>query len=845
MTASEKLPLQLTSFIGRKRDLNKVAELIVDPVCRLLSLVGPGGVGKTRLAHEVVRHVHEKFADGAVWINLQSVEGEGMLAPAIAGALGLTLTGVGDVQRQLFTYLRDKNLLLALDNLEQLALDTLLLSDMLREAETVTILATSRRALHIEGEWLYPLSGMPYPTGVDGQPVSATEIESADAVRLFVERARQVQPAFSLSAEQEGVLRICHLVGGVPLALEIAATWTRHLDCHSIADEIEDSVEFLTSPLRNAPRRHRSMQAVFGHSWSLLSAEEQAAFRRMAVFRGGMSREAGEKVAGAALPILTSLVDKSLLWREPDGRYRMHNLLRQYAETHLRKAAGEAKLAKERHARFYLAFLSRCSQAMFGGAQQSAVKHVEAEIENIYIAWQTALEQGMTAVLVSAVEPLAMYFHLRSRYLEGLRTFEKALQYLQSDDETTLQARTLLLCEGGWLGIRLGQFDHAQSLFEASQTIYQHLNLGPLPGEGTDPLLGLSTLASIRGDYALAERQAEQARRVAVAQGHLHNLQTADFQLSSVAYARGLYGRARQFAAAAYATCQQSGDSWFEAYCLVALGKAELALENYDPARQHFGNAFELREAFADRQGMALSLSWLGEVALREGKAAESQTLLERSLALYRKIGDRGGLAAVYQGLGRALTAQKCMGAARQHYSDALRIAAEIQFAPLLLAILADVGQFLLEHHAGEMGLALCAFAHDQPATEQRTKELIVKNVPALGAIGEGHPEQHFSDVKGAVSAALEELDRKPRSVAAEGARPAPTWPTGEPLTERELEVLRLIARGLTNRQIAEELTVVVGTVKAHNNRIFGKLGVTNRVQAVAKAREFDLLGGG
>ena len=839
----QELPRQLTPFIGRSAELKDITRLLDDPACRLLTLLGPGGIGKTRLAIEAARQQAGHFPDGLYWVDLQPGQTADFLVMAIAEALSLSLSGQDAPRQQLLRTLQDKTVLLILDNFEQFQDGPDLAGEILQHGPEVRLLVTSRAALHLQEEWLYPLSGLPYPL-TNQEPMPWTELETFDAVQLFVERVRQVRPVFSPEDELDGLLRVCRLVEGMPLALELAAGWGRSLDCATIAAEIEGNLGFLTSSLRNMPQRHRSMQAVFAHSWTLLTPAEQAVFPQLAIFRGGFRREAAEAVTGATLSLLTSLVDKSLLRWQANGRYQIHELLRQYAEKRLAQRAADAARSQQHHATYYLDFLHRRSQAILGGQQRQAATEIAADLDNIRTAWYWAAQHHMVEAIGQAIAALAMYWHIKGRYQDAARMLEDALHYLKDISPAEQPTRALLLSEMGWVAIRLGDFDKAEQVFNECQALYRHLDLPPLPGQGTDPLVGLSTLASIQGDYAQAEQLAQQARETAAEQNHLHNLQTANYQLASIAYALGHYEQAQAYAQAAYTVCQQTGDDWFMAYCLNEMGRAAQALGDEAAARHHFEASYQLRESFADPEGMALALHNLGLVALRQQRFDQAQDLFSRSATLYRQINDRGGLAAAHQGLAKTAAAQDKYKTAQEQFRQALAIAAGIQFTSLLLSILRDIGEFLLQTGRLDSGLALLATAQQHPAADQETKTAAQRMLnhmqaalsPALFAAGKP------KDLETAVTSAQTELAAPLPSQPQPTLTPLPTTSLVEPLTERELEVLHLLAQGLTNRQIAGQLTVVIGTVKAHNNSIYGKLGVSNRVQAIARARELNLL---
>ncbi len=324
-------PLQPTPFIGRIDEVTEIADMLTDPACRLLTLVGAGGIGKTRLSIRVATQDLPDFVYGIFFVPLQPVPSADLLVSALADALSFSLRGQESPETQLVNYLQDKEMLLVLDNFEHLMPQGIeLILTLLQACPSLKLLVTSREVLNLQEEWLYHVRGMPTPRHKE-----KTNIESYSAVQLFVERTRQVRRDFSLADEQAHVVRICQLVEGMPLAIELAASWTKMLPCSEIVSEIQHNIDFLTTNLRNVPEHHRSMRAVFDQTWKLLTRKERDVFKRLSVFRAGFRYKAAKRVTGASLPVLSTLIDKSLLQTEPDGRYQIHGVLRQYGAEQL------------------------------------------------------------------------------------------------------------------------------------------------------------------------------------------------------------------------------------------------------------------------------------------------------------------------------------------------------------------------------------------------------------------------------------------------------------------------------------------------------------------------------
>lgn len=857
-THGHTLPPQPTSFVGRENEVADVTATLTDPACRLLTLAGPGGSGKTRLAIQVASDLLDThaFSDGVYFVPLQSVTEVEFFTSAIADALTVSLSGQEEAEVHLLNYLRDKELLLVLDNVEQL-LDTgslALLVDMLNAAPAVTVLVTSREVLQLREEWLYPIHGLPVPDDED-----AEDFDAYEAVQLFVERARRVRPDFSPAEERRDIVRVCRLVDGLPLAIELAASWRRTLRCASIADEIERSIAFLETDLRNVPDRHGSMRAVFDHSWQLLTPEERNVFKRLSVFRGGFRREAAEEVAGTSLSVLSTLVDKSLLRCEPNGRYQVHELLRQYAEEKLEASAMDATDAHEAHCMYYAEFLRSCTEeALSGGRQLEMKAKIAADLDNVRKAWRRAVDRGDADAIGDGATALYLFYQYESRYREGADAFERAVQSLDCGPDAILAellVRYALFC------IRLGQLDTAEAALQRSRALHAGLETPP-DGYANDPVAVLGILAAIRGEYDAVARLGEEARRRSEAHGHKWNQPTAYYVLTQAAQAKGEYQAAQKYARRAYALVEALDEHWFMAYCHNELGNVARAMGRYDDARHHYRASYDIREAFDDPEGMAVALTHLGNVALLQKDYDEAGRCYERSLTIYEDVSDRGGRATALEGLGRVACETGDYEIARQQLYEALEIAADIRFVPRILSILISAGELLLHTGHAQRGLELleiaCHHAAGNHEIKGRAEQVLAdhRNKPSedVHAATERAPadtdlDTVVADLQAelAVPTVVEGAEEE-RSKGAEERAGAPAPPHSgssaliEPLTDRERDVLELLAEGYTNREIAEELIIAVGTVKSHNHHIYGKLGVKNRAEAVARAIELDLL---
>jgi predicted ATPase/DNA-binding NarL/FixJ family response regulator len=866
------LPRQPTPFIGRAEEVAQIKALLADPACCLLTLVGPGGIGKTRLAIQVGLAMPASFRHGIYFVSLQSIYSTEFLLSTMADTLGFSLRGLDDPQVLLLNYLHDKEMLLILDNFEQLLAPTFpaeggvaLLTSILETAPAVKLLVTSREVLNLQEEWLYPLQGLAFPPSILTS-LHVGEEEAYNAVQLFVERARRVRRDFSLSDEQAGVVQICQLVKGMPLALELAASWTKTFQCQVIAAEIQRNLDFLTTKLRNIPERQRSMRAVFDHSWQLLTEEERHVFKRLSVFRDGFRRQAAEQVARATLPILTNLVDKSLLRWEADGRYQIHELLRQYAAEHLVLSPDDVAHVYDRHCAYYADFLHRRQEDIVGARQREVIREIAAELDNIQAAWQWAVQQADPIQIQKAAFSFFMVCDSRGRFREGAEALEKAVQSLNNPEPSGQRAFALagLFVMLGGLYIRLGRLEEAKTVLERSQAIFNDLAMPPPPGFGTDPLTHLGILANVCGDYSEAARLGEKSRQLNEARADKHNLQMALYVLAEAAFAQGHYEAAWRYGQQAHAVTEETNNRWFMVYILHSLGHVARARGDYAQAQQHYQASYAIATEMENAEGMAVALNYLGKIAYLQQSYREAEQLYRQSLVIYQTIGDQGGLATTLTGLGATAYIQGQYQAARAHFQRALQVSSAIRFIPLTLSILIQVGELLWQIGQPERCIELLILVQHHLASDHETKiraqQLLARyeaDLPpdvfatATQPVAANDLETVIAAVQtdlavfrkdeGGTSSREHVIKDEIKNTTFQPSAFSPQ-PLVEPLTPRELEVLRLIAEGMTNQQIAETLIISVGTAKFYTSQIYSKLTVSSRTQAVARAREVGLL---
>ena len=622
---SHTLPPPATPFVGREAELGAIARQMDETGCRLLTLVGPGGVGKTRLALQTATECLDVFADGVFFVPLGSLDGGNLLAGTLAAALGLE-PGMADPKATLLEALRRKELMLLLDNYEHLLPETSLLTEILHEAPEVTLLITSRERLNLRGEQLFDVRGLPVPQA------TGSDVSGNDAVRLFVQSARRVRADFALTADnQDSIVQICRLVEGLPLALELAAAWVRVLPCHDIAAEIAQSIGFLTTSLRDQPERHRSLTAVFNRSWELLADEERAVLRRLSLFRGGFRRAAAVEVADASLHVLAALVDKSFIRRHANGRYALHELLRQFAAEKL-VAADEEAVSTNDFAAYYRTLAEEAEPHLTGGEQQAWLTRLDEEHDNVRAALAWALAEGEVETAARLGSAIWRFWQLRGHLDEG-RSWLARILAAEWALPPHLQAKTLK--GAGVMAWYQSDYEQATADFETSLRLYRQL----------DDKDGIAHLTNNLGVLALH---------------------------------RGRYDEAIQLLEQSLHLRRELGDTWGVATCLNNLGAAAGRLGDNRRAAAYYEESLALSRQLGNHILAAMLLTNLGDVADVEGDRERAQALYQESLALRRQLGEKVGIGYSLMRLSNMALQQGDIRGAYHHYAESLQLFDEL-----------------------------------------------------------------------------------------------------------------------------------------------------------------------
>ena len=676
-----------TSFVGRQKELSQIQERLADPNCRLLTLIGPGGVGKTRLALQTGQQLGSKTA---VFVSLASIlpQDEHFIS-AIADAVGFQFYSQANTKIQLFNFLKEKEWVLVLDNFEHLQQCKPILSVLLQHAHKIKLLVTSRERLNLQGEWLLEIEGLPYPQ---------------DAITLFQQRARQLAPNLNLSDQEEAIVHICRLVQGLPLGIELAAAWVRMLSCQQIAVEIEQNVDFLTTQSSDMPARHRSLRAVFNHSWQLLDEAEQRLYRQLAVFPAGFSRETAVAVLAVTLPQLSRLVDKSLLRYDYINRYTIPESLYPFVNGHLQSNEDEAKQARMAHVRFFATFMTQQSSSIRGGAQQKALATITHEIDNVRSAWAWATSQMNNSFVGQMVDPLARFYEMRNFFAEGLNAFS-IFNNWSEENELSQKIKAQGLARYGRFCHRLGDIEQAHSCAQQSLTLARKLGLDE------DIAFALNNLGYIfwsQGDYETAKKYYEESLELyrqldnqwGIGQllNHLAILpqalsETENLLRESLSIARTLgdaWGEARLLNNLGFAVndrtesqrlwqacvtlCQQLEDQYLLTFPLINLGHSARTAGQFEQARHYYQESFDVCLELGYQQGIARNWGHLGRAAYNLGEYNVAIQCCQSGLDYAQALSDQRGMGLLYFTLGQVALAMGNMDTAVSHLQYSLEI---------------------------------------------------------------------------------------------------------------------------------------------------------------------------
>ncbi|HEV2127344.1 MAG TPA: tetratricopeptide repeat protein, partial [Thermomicrobiales bacterium] len=783
----------MSPFVGRTHEAASIIGLLRRGDVRLVTLTGPGGVGKTRLALEVARSIVEDFPDGVRFVALAPITNPGLVASSVAQVLGVRELGEDPPVVRLEMFLRDKHLLLLLDNFEHVVEAAPLAADLLAACPDLKILTTSRVRLRLSGEREYPVPPLALPAA--GHSLNREGVSESEAVRLFTERAQAVKPDFALIDENaDAVAEICHRLDGLPLAIELAAARVKVLHPTALLSRLEKRLPLLSGGGRDLPARQHTMRDTISWSYDLLSPDEQALFRRLSVFAGGFTLEATEVAVAPHDPGIdlfegvASLMDRSLLRQAqaPDSepRYSMLETVREYGLEQL-DSHGEADAVRWCHAAYFLALVEQVDPLLRTGEQQTWLGRLEADHANLRVALGWAIERGEAEMALRLAGALHWFWYLRGHWNEGRGWLKRALE---------------LPSHGSGVAVRV------------------------------KALTGAGVLAFAQSDYPAARAQLQESLAICRQRGDPAGSAYALHFLGMAALLPGQYAVARDLFEESVEGFRRAEDPWGLAMSLCSLGVAVMQMEadgagDHDDARVFFEESLALFRERGDTFGLARALQYVGEAARALGDYPASRKLYEESLTRYRALDHRNTAASVVHNLGYVAQHQGDLQGAASCFAEALAVHVEHgdrrNIGHCLGGLAGMVGLLGPSEQAARLfgaadamfaGTGASMFIVDRPDYDRNLAmirdRLGEQQFAAAFAAGQMLP---LDDALAEAAQATAMVKVESSGASANGTPTAVSCQSATDwygLTAREREVLQLLVDGRTDRAIAEALFI-------------------------------------
>ncbi len=728
------LPRALTPFIGREPEITTLVGLLSDPQCKLLTIIGPGGIGKTRLAVEAAHVTRDLFPDGIWFVPLAMLNSPIQIVSAIADAVDFKFQDPTNPQAQLLRFLHAKKALLLLDNAEHLLEGAAQFTALLKDCPQMKLLITSRERLNLLSEWVFEIHGLPVPPSDQ-----VKQFDGYSAVALFLQSARRVQASFALGEDERWwVLKICQTMEGMPLGIELSAAWVGVLTVEEIATEIAHNLDFLSASLRDVPERHASLRATLDHSWKLLNAEEKLILSRLSVFHGRFSRKGAQAICEANLAVLSSLKNKSLLQRVDQDDYSLHEIVRQYAELKLAEQPAESERIKDRHAQYFVSYLASCEQWLQGSCQVETLDEMAPVMEDLSLGWQHIVTHCKTQVGETAPFPyqlmhgalfaVSLFYEQRCRSLEAIAIFKNSVDYLKSvqhEFEATPEATaftSILAHISAYLGIHYYYLQEYAKAKDCLEGAIRSFDDGQSRVEKAQAQAMLAAFRDIFEDLQDGGALTEQARQVFREEGVKWW-----YALSTINLAFDYYNRGK---------LSQCTDLFREANQLVDPGDLRLGIparygyalalytqHDFTTAEQLLKESLQLSYRLGNQRQTAYILSYLGRVELALNRIDLSEEYHRKSVETVQQFGEGHDLATIYLHLGKCLAAKPDQHAARQTFRKVIKIGVGLNTFHLVYFGLVNIGITYVLEGQPDQALEIYLLLRRCPSEYARIKE--------------------------------------------------------------------------------------------------------------------------
>jgi predicted ATPase/DNA-binding SARP family transcriptional activator len=758
------LPKLDPPFIGREQELGDLKQLVQSPSTRLITLIGPGGVGKTRLAVEFAAQVEDNFPDGVCFISFASIQDAEFIPILVADAMKFSFYGPNNHMEQLGKYLHRMKLLLVVDNFEHMRVEgARFLASLISSTQNLKFLVTSRERMNLLAESVLEVRGFPVP---DSQ--STEDAENFSSVRLFAQNARKTFPRFSDHHNLNAIIRICQIVDGIPLGILLASSLVRVFSCDEIASEINKNIDFLTSSAPDLDPRHRSLNAVFDNSWKLLSEEERRILRRLSIFKSSFSAYAAREICNASPLVLSTLTDKSLLYQQSDGRFIMLNTFNQYAAARFAEAENERMTIIDKFCEFYADYCAQKSEELFSRLQRNALDDMASEIENIRTAWGLMIDTTRWDLINKSKDSLLTYHAVRGNYSQGSELFNTTLSKLRlvnRPDQGFITAYMRLYA--GWMDFRRGFSVDSLKIMEECLEIFH------AQGSAWDIAINLYFMAEVQRTSGLL-LEAKELIQESLAQMQLSSVPGSNYVAAMIAHCHAIlgtvfiglndYDQAYHYLKLSLDTHQRIGSINGSLYPLVGLGNLafqqgeflhsrdlyqralDIAIEisdhrgmiqihnnlsgvyeaiaNIPDSLHHLQTALKLCQDTGDRRLTAIIKNNLAYQQLRyEGACAESIHSYRESLALFSELGDLRGIAYTSYDISKAYIKLGDLEKAWEYCLRALKIAISLDNLPLILHTLHGFAEYFASNGKPVSALRICRLITSHPQVDHNTHD--------------------------------------------------------------------------------------------------------------------------
>ena len=646
---NHNLPTQLTEFIGRETELASLHALLSDVHNRLITIVAPGGMGKTRLSLETAGQMIQAFPQGIYFVALDRITSPDLIVQAVAEVLPISLSSNEDPKTRILEFLREKKILLVMDNFEHVLDGATFVQEILSTAPQVQILASSRAKLNLMGETVFTIQGL---------TIGDNTADKNSAIQLFVQSARRMRPRFNLDDKNLPVVKkVCLLVGGMPLAILLAAAWIDTLSVDEIGAEIEKSIDMLETEKRDIPSRQRSVRAVIKSSWNQVDASAQNLLKRLSVFRGGFTRAAAQEAAGASLRGLSQLVDKALLRRDPGaGRYSIHELLRQYGEEQLKRSADEEQSAHESHAKYFADFMKTREEPMHDQRQKTALLEIEADFDNIRVAWNYWVGRQDANRILEFVSALWLFFEVRGSFTPAIQFFGDAARQLTTSEPEIIKARAQLRARQSWFTALIGLPDEGLQMAQESLDILRQFGSQNI---GVETFQCANINAIFLNNHEIVMQISQEMMERAKQSGDIWERGWALIWWAYALVIQRQVTEALQAGQEALSIFEKLGNPFgLSVASGIILGAISMAIGDIAAAKTHYLRGVEAGEEINYLRLLQISNDNLGTVALLEGDIQGAQQFFLKSLRISQECGQTREMLASLRDLANVQMAQ-------------------------------------------------------------------------------------------------------------------------------------------------------------------------------------------